>query len=888
MALEQPHGIFGKVTTVFATKLKSFSFVPLLKRLPVENRAIPTWTKVLQSSKPKISQEPGDSELSKTDTSIYKTNVYNQDHEEEELGETFKMAIQSEIQPTDSNSPTKLAGPYVESDSITPKPSPVPMETIDNKYHGISHLSFHNTSMGAEFRPGLVLNSPSQREEVLSPVSSVDLFTSPASSKESILSEGWDKERSWSALHMLSGDASPALLSRTLSPCSSVRSGAFTPSVMRIKRHALAPGSSLLQMSSTCGTPSCDSRTTSPCPLSPRARHRPPPTQLSLLTAILRKGRLPVLSSAFQRPYTPCWPISSVSMSSCLACSAASAVAPINVSKAKTCSSVDRPCRESCQNLPDHSSLTITSLASAPDKEPPKSLERLISCRHVAGNSSIALPTECSHLTSRKPGHKDNCLPTVPGPLSCTSFSHTRSLSPKSNTLPCYSSDQPPLMSWDRIASVDPNKSLASSIFSDDLKSHTLSEKDFLTLNQGQQSSDLSAELSLKDKGRSSDHFVSYSSKPARSSFETSFFPTPKSRESHDNSSPLDLRNTTNKSDTLHQNGCKSDVERVCLSSPAFRLSPSPRPVGLTCLSYTPSTSPAYPSAQLYSSTPERCTRSPAVPSRTLSASPSYSLCSSPSPSLWSSTSDCTDGKNRKKYKIKSTYKALAAIPTNTLLQEQQAIDDDVNKNEASFSLANSYAWEDPHSEMCSPAQLRQQSAELYATIDEVLEDPIQEHQSHHVKKATEWSTAAEAPWTSSPSPKPLGRETKYANPQLQTSAFTAKTLTKPGVIKPVTVTCRLTDNKDVEELHPNPFISSQGSLPSRYQYKFVRNTVLGADGRSSSDQQSDGRAGPSPERQADSKTILAPLITERRSSPNNIQTSINTLERHLKFYKNV
>ncbi|XP_073728898.1 uncharacterized protein mlip isoform X2 [Misgurnus anguillicaudatus] len=886
MALEQPHGIFGKVTTVFATKLKSFSFVPLLKRLPVENRVIPTWTK-----EPKISQEPGDSELSKTDTGIYKTEVYNQDHEEEEeLGETFTMTIQSEIQSTDylqPNSPTKLAGPYVESDSITPKPSPVPMETIDNKHHGISHLGFHNTSVGAEFRPGLVLNSPSQREEVLSPVSSIDFFTSPTSSKESILSEGWDKERSWSALHMLSRDASPALLSRTLSPCSSIRSGAFTPSVVRIKRHALAPGSSLLQMSPTCGTPSCDSRTTSPCPLSPRARHRPPPSQLSLLTAILRKGRLPVLSSAFERPYTPCWPITSVSMSSCLACSAASAVAPINVSKAKTCSSVDRPCRESRQNLPDHSSLTITSLASAPDKGPPKLPERLISCQHVAGSSSIALPTECSHLTSRKPGHKDNCLPTAPGPLSCTSFSHIRSLSPKSNTLYCCSSDKPPSTSWDRIASVDPNKSFASFILSDDLKSHTLSEKDLLTLNQGQQSSDLSAELSLKDKGSSSDHFVTYSSKPARSLCETSFFPTPKSRESHDNSSPMDLSHTMNKPDTLHQNGHKSDVERVCLSSPAFRQSPSSRPVGLTCLSYTPPTSPAYPSAQLYSSTPERCTRSPGVPSRPFSTSPSYSLCSSPSPSLWSSSSDCTDGKNRKTYKIKSTYKALAAIPTNTLLQEQQAIDDDVNKNEASFSVANSYAWEDPHSEMCSPAQLRQQSAELYATIDQVLEDPIQEHQSHHVKKATEWSTAAEAPWTSSPSPKPLGRETKYAKPHLQNSALTAKTLTKPGVIKPVTVICRLTDNKDVEELHPKPFISSQESSPSQYQYRFVRNTVFGAESRSSSDQQSDGRAGPSPERQEDSKTILAPLITQRKSSPNNVQTSINTLERHLKLYKN-
>lgn len=38
-----------QVTTVFATKLKSFTFVPLLKRLPAENRV---WKKVLKASRP--------------------------------------------------------------------------------------------------------------------------------------------------------------------------------------------------------------------------------------------------------------------------------------------------------------------------------------------------------------------------------------------------------------------------------------------------------------------------------------------------------------------------------------------------------------------------------------------------------------------------------------------------------------------------------------------------------------------------------------------------------------------------------------------------------------------------------------------------------------------
>lgn len=40
--------------------------------------------------------------------------------------------------------------------------------------------------------------------------------------------------------------------------------------------------------------------------------------------------------------------------------------------------------------------------------------------------------------------------------------------------------------------------------------------------------------------------------------------------------------------------------------------------------------------------------------------------------------------------------------------------------------------------QMCSPAQLRQQSAELYATIDELLEDPIQRVSCHQYTISSE------------------------------------------------------------------------------------------------------------------------------------------------------
>ncbi|XP_024916742.1 muscular LMNA-interacting protein isoform X4 [Cynoglossus semilaevis] len=69
-------------------------------------------------------------------------------------------------------------------------------------------------------------------------------------------------------------------------------------------------------------------------------------------------------------------------------------------------------------------------------------------------------------------------------------------------------------------------------------------------------------------------------------------------------------------------------------------------------------------------------------------------------------------------HKIKLSYKSLAAIPTNTLLLDQQAIDEQVERTD---SPGDTMDRVDTHAEMCSPAQLRQESEELYATIDEIL-----------------------------------------------------------------------------------------------------------------------------------------------------------------------
>lgn len=210
----------------------------------------------------------------------------------------------------------------------TPKHSgAASMETTDNKHQGLSQQRGHDSSGRVEVSSGFSPNKPPGLDGTTSPTWSPHVFPTPASSRESIFSEGWDRDKCWPAMP-LSSVASPSSLSRTVSPCSSVRSGVFSPAVVQIRKHALAPASSLVHIPPSCFS-SCDSLASSIYLQSPPLRRRPPLTRLSLLTAILRKGRLPVLSASLPRPYTPCWPVNPVTLTFCNACSAASSVASI-------------------------------------------------------------------------------------------------------------------------------------------------------------------------------------------------------------------------------------------------------------------------------------------------------------------------------------------------------------------------------------------------------------------------------------------------------------------------------------------------------------------------------------------------------------------------------
>lgn len=497
---------------------------------------------------------------------------------------------------------------HAEIGCTSPKLSPGTLDTADNKLPRTPQLGCHNT--GAEVSSSLFLKESEREEEVLSPVSSVDLFTSPFSSKESILYEGWEQETEWSVLQKLSTSGS-------VSPCSSVRSGAFTPSVMRIKCHTLAPASSLMEMPlSSCQTLSCNKHFTSPCPLSTRARHRPPPTQLSLLTAILRKGRLPVLSSTLPRPYSPCWPISPVNMSSCMACSAASSVAPMVGLRAKSCVSKSTTCTEpNCKARP-----TFPGLISKPQPGSQEQNKGSLSSRvvettdaitsntHAARKGVILTPEERCSLSGYTPEpppahlykqtHKGIHVSTDPNLLSGSPSPRPMSFSPESNP------DSP-------------------------------------IPRNGHKSNDTSPILRNTNPCQTSSSDLKLV-QMAHEQFNT---PVPKPiQESFTSAEYMGV-----KPDSLLRNNKKifHELEKIHSVSPVFQHSPSPRVTGFSHLSNTLSISPRPDSC---TSTSDRCTlsSSPAIPHHHLSPSPSYSLCCSPTSSLRGSTPDCIDRGNKK------------------------------------------------------------------------------------------------------------------------------------------------------------------------------------------------------------------------------------------------
>ncbi|XP_037599542.1 muscular LMNA-interacting protein isoform X10 [Cebus imitator] len=159
------------------------------------------------------------------------------------------------------------------------------------------------------------------------------------------------------------------------------------------------------------------------------------------------------------------------------------------------------------------------------------------------------------------------------------------------------------------------------------------------------------------------------------------------------------------------------------------------------------------------------------------------------------------ENKKPKQYKTKSSYKDFAAIPTNTLLLEQKALDEPVKTE----SVSKDSTLEPPF-ELYFPAQLRQQTEEVCATIDKVLQDSLSMHSSDSSSRSPKTLLGSDTVKTSTTLPRAAGRETKYANLSSPSSTVSESQLTKPGVIRPVPVKSRILLKKEEEIYEPNPF----------------------------------------------------------------------------------
>ncbi|XP_062043534.1 muscular LMNA-interacting protein isoform X7 [Lepus europaeus] len=159
------------------------------------------------------------------------------------------------------------------------------------------------------------------------------------------------------------------------------------------------------------------------------------------------------------------------------------------------------------------------------------------------------------------------------------------------------------------------------------------------------------------------------------------------------------------------------------------------------------------------------------------------------------------ENKKPKQYKIKSSYKAFAAIPTNTLLLEQKALDEPAKTESVSKDSTL-----DPPVELYFPAQLRQQTEEICATIDKVLQDSLSMHSSDSPSRSPQTWLGSNTIKNPTTLPRAAGRETKYANLSSPSSTVSDNQLTKPGVIRPVPVKSKILLKKEEEICEPNPF----------------------------------------------------------------------------------
>ncbi|KAM9616249.1 muscular LMNA-interacting protein isoform 8-T8 [Morphnus guianensis] len=555
---------------------------------------------------------------------------------------------------------------------------------------------------------------------------------------------------------------------QSLSPRSSKRLNALSPVPVHIITHSLSPSPKPLSPPSLYGSSSTIYSINEPCTqmssrgnLAKSGVRSPLPTRLTLLTAILRSG------SSQQRPLSPasCPTFSPSSLgSSTLTIDQKSKTTPPTPRKSVSSPPIrpDSPSREEywlsgwAQHLPlpskPHPTPQTRSLSPkkhlpvrmlSPDSQNP--LSSPVSSHRKSVSSlglQSTLPPPCV------PAPSSLAHPISPSPEGLW-YADSRSCVPqKSQTVhtysPIFTCRSYPLLSSTSL----------SGIFSPTLEKHS-SPSTSLLYSESRSKSD-SSQTSVQETSASSTTPLSVSKQWSLSQPHST---PPVPQTGNINSHPLQLNSSLVR--TNYRSNSSSPRPEQSATSPVLKCR---SPVSDKSRGTLPSRPRELTSPQSFSLPPDHENIKP------------------------------------KQYKIKTSYKAFAAIPTNTLLMEQKALEEPTKTASVTEGTAL-----DTHSEMCSPAQLRQQTEELCAVIDQVLQDPLTMRRCESSPSSLQMSMESDVGKVSTTLQRAAGRETRYANLYKSAPVVTESQLTKPGVIRPVLVKGKSAQQKE-EPYQPNPF----------------------------------------------------------------------------------
>ncbi|KAM9195341.1 muscular LMNA-interacting protein isoform 3-T3 [Mergus octosetaceus] len=560
--------------------------------------------------------------------------------------------------------------------------------------------------------------------------------------------------------------------SQPLSSSSSKRLKALSPLPVRITTHSLSPSPKPLSPPSLYGSSSTICSVNEPCTqissrgyLAKLGVRSPLPTRLTLLTAILRSG------SSQRRPLSPasCPTFSPSSLcSSTLAIDQKCKTTPPNPRKSISSPAVrpDSPSREEhwssgwAQHVPLHSKPHPAPRARS--LSPRKHLP--VRTPSPDSRSSQSSPISSHRKSIANPGWQ-SMLPALAMPPSApahSSLAHPTSPPPEGLRYPASRSQAP--QRCQRVHTYSP-------IFT--CQSYPLLSPTRLS---GTFSPTLEKQLSPSP---------SLSTSTSRSKSDSS------QKSAQELSTPSPTPSSVSKQWSLSCPDSTSPVPQTC--------SINPHPLQLHSSLMHRSYRSNSPSPR-----PEKSAASPVLKGRSSVSDKSPCILPSrprelTSPQSFSLPSDHENIKP-KQYKIKTSYKAFAAIPTNTLLMEQKALEEPTKTASVTEGTAL-----DTHSEMCSPAQLRQQTEELCAVIDQVLQDPLTMRRCESSPSFLQMNTESDGGKVSSTLQRAAGRETRYANLYKSTPMVAESQMTKPGVIRPVLVKAKSAHQKE-EPYQPNPF----------------------------------------------------------------------------------